>query len=283
MAVEEELYMGRKLFCELGPTAYRISVRKGIILKNISDLFKGEKYAKTKSDKELGNIVKSHSSLILRKLQGVDMELQKNKETNLRLAAEKINGTVIRPGETFSLWKTIGHPKAKNGYKEGLTVSSKKGLGRGIGGGLCQMANIIHWLVLHSPLTVTELHHHSDALFPDEKRRVPFGTGTSIFYNRLDYRFYNGTDQNMQILVWIEDGYLCGELRSENPINKKYKIIEENHHFRKEDEDYYRISSIYRLITDKESGETEKELLLSNHSKVLYDHSLIPEDQIRND
>lgn len=275
--------MGRKLFCELGPTAYKISVRKGIILKNISDLFKGEKYAKIKSKNELENIVKSHSSLILRKLQGVDMELQHNKEINLRLAAEKINGIIIRPGETFSLWKTIGHPKAKNGYKEGLTVSSKKGLGRGIGGGLCQMANIIHWLVLHSPMTVTELHHHSDALFPDEKRRVPFGTGTSIFYNRLDYRFLNATDCDWQILVWIEDGYLCGELRSVKPCAAKYKIVEENHHFRKEGDDYYRISSIYRIITDKESGEQKKELLLENHSKVLYDHSLIPEDQIRND
>lgn len=275
--------MGRKLFCELGPLAYKISVQKGIILKNLSDIFKGEKYAKSKSDSELEHIIKSHSSLILRKLQGVDMELQKNKETNLRLAAEKINKTVIKPGETFSLWKITGRPNAKKGYKEGLTISSRKGLGKGVGGGLCQMANIIHWLVLHSPLTVTELHHHSDALFPDEKRRVSFGTGTSIFYNRLDYRFYNGTDQNMQILVWIEDGYLCGELRSDKPISDKYKLVEENHHFRKEGDEYYRISNIYRLITDKTDGSQKKELILSNHSKVLYDHSLIPKEQIRND
>lgn len=34
------------------------------------------------------------------------------------------------------------------------------------------MANMIHWLVLHTPLEVTELHHHSDALFPDVKRRA---------------------------------------------------------------------------------------------------------------
>lgn len=275
--------MGRKLFCELGPLAYKISVQKGICIKNFSDLFKGEKYARLKSDTELKYIVKSHSSLILRKLQGVDMALQKNKETNLRLAAEKINKTVVKPGETFSLWRTVGRPTAKRGYKEGLTISSRYGLGRGVGGGLCQMANIIHWLVLHSPLTVTELHHHSDALFPDEKRRVPFGTGTSIFYNRLDYRFYNGTDQNMQILVWIDDGFLCGELRSEKPIDLKYKLVEENHHFRKENNDYYRISNIYRIITDKTDGNQKKELILSNHSKVLYDHSLIPKEQIRND
>lgn len=275
--------MGRKLFCELGPTAYKLSVQKGIILRNLSDLFKGEKYAKKKADSDYEHIIKSHSSLILRKLEGVDMELQENKATNLRLASEKINRIVIRPGETFSFWRTVGLPKEKDGYKEGLTISSRKGLGRGVGGGLCQCANMVHWLVLHSPLTVSELHHHSDALFPDEKRRVPFGTGTSVFYNRLDYRFYNGTNQNFQLLLWTEDGYLCGELRSDKPIDVSYKIVEEDHHFKKEGADYYRNSMIYRQIKNKASGETEKELILQNHSKVLYDHSLIPEDQIRND
>lgn len=275
--------MSRKLFCELGPAAYKISFWKGIVIRNIMDIFSGEKIAAEKSENEFGSIVKSHSSLILRRLEGVDMALQENKAVNLRLASEKINGTVIRPGETFSFWKTVGHPTEKKGYKEGLTVSSRKGLGKGIGGGLCQCANMVHWLVLHSPLTVTELHHHSDALFPDEKRRVPFGTGTSIFYNRLDYRFRNDTNQNFQLLLWTEDGYLCGELRSEKPIDKKYRIVEENHHFAKEGSDYYRNSLIYRIITDKNTGESEKELILKNHSKVLYDHSLIPAEQIKND
>lgn len=275
--------MGRKLFCELGPTAYKISVWKGIILRNISDVFRSEKIAVKKSDSEFDNIVKSHSSLILRKLEGVDMSLQENKAVNLRLASAKINKIVINPGETFSFWKTVGRPTFKDGYKEGLTISTRRGLGKGLGGGLCQCANMVHWLVLHSPLTVSELHHHSDALFPDEKRRVPFGTGTSIFYNRLDYRFLNNTNQKFQLLLWTEDGYLCGELRSEKPIEEKYKIVEENHHFKKEGNDYYRNSLIYRIVTNKTTGETKKELILENHSKVLYDHSLIPAEQIRND
>lgn len=275
--------MPRKLFCELSPTAYKISVWKGIFLRRLSDMFKGEKYASKKVNGEFLNIVKSHSSLILRRLEGVDMALQENKAVNLRLASEKISGIVIRPGETFSFWRTVGHPSKKDGYKEGLTVSSRKGLGQGVGGGLCQCANMIHWLVLHSPLTVSELHHHSDALFPDEKRRVPFGTGTSIFYNRLDYRFRNDTEQDFQLLLWTEDGYLCGELRSEKPVDKKYKIVEEDHHFKKEGNDYYRNSRIYRIITDKNDGGSTKELILENHSKVLYDHSLIPFEQIKND
>lgn len=273
--------MGRKLFCELGPTAYKISLYKGIILKDISDIFKATRFAKEKKNEPLPNIVKDHASLIVRNLHGVDLELQQNKETNLRLASAKINGVVIHPGEVFSFWNLIGMPKISTGYKEGLTISSRHGFGRGVGGGLCQLANMVHWLVLHSPLEVVEKHHHSDALFPDEKRKVPFGTGTSVFYKRLDYRFRNNTDQDVQIRLWIKDGYLCGELCSEKPFPCKYKIVEEDHHFHKEDDGFYRISRIYKISVNRETGETNKELILNNHSKVMYDYSLIPEDEIR--
>ena len=99
---------------------------------------------------------------------------------------------------------------------------------------MCQMANMIHYLILNSPLEVVEIHHHSDALFPDDRRRVPFGTGTSILYNNVDYRFRNNSDQDYQLVVWIEDGELCGELRCMKDITYRYKLIEENHHFKKE-------------------------------------------------
>ena len=274
--------MGRKLFCEISPLTYRISLRKEILLRNVRDLITDhDKIAKTHISGELPNIVKSHSSVLIRKLHGVDIRLQENKVTNIRLACERINGLVIRPGEVFSFWKTLGEVTEKKGYKEGLAIRNGKPT-KGVGGGLCQMANMIHWLVLNSPLTVTELHHHSDALFPDERRRVPFGTGTSVFYNRSDYRFRNDTDQDVQILVWTEDGELCGELRSERPFPFRYKLIEEDHHFKKENGKFYRNSKVYRIVIDRQTGEQiRRELLLDNHSEVMYDYALIPADQIR--
>ena len=257
---------------------------KEILRRDLIDIFSSVKIAKTKFNMELNNIVKSHSSILIRKLYGVDIKLQENKVTNIMLACNKINGIVIHPGETFSFWKTVGWPKKKDGYKEGLTFILD-GLGKGVGGGLCQMANMIHWLVLNSPLEVTELHHHSDAMFPDERRRVPFGTGTSVAYNNSDYRFKNNTLQDVQILVWCENGELCGELRSEKPFPCRYKLVEENHHFKKEkDGKYYRISQVYRIVIDKKTNkELYKELILDNHSMVMYDYSLIPKDEIWDD
>lgn len=276
--------MARKLFCEISPLCYEISVKKEIFVRNMKDLFSSDKIAKSFSDETLPVITKSHSSILLRNLYGVDKKLQENKVTNIQLACDKINRIIIHPGEVFSFWKLVGKPSKEKGYQEGLFIG-KNGFKSGYGGGLCQMANMIHYLVLNSPLEVVEIHHHSDALFPDDRRRVPFGTGTSILYNNVDYRFKNTTDQDYQILVWIENGELCGELRclKENPL--RYKLIEENHHFKKEsDGKYYRISQVYRIIIDKESNkEIKRELVLDNHSEVLYDYQLIPKDEIRND
>ena len=273
--------MSRRLFCELNPFFYDISRNKEIVLRKIRDLFSGDRFSTEKKQERLPNIVKSHTSVLLRRLHGVDMALQENKVTNIELACGKINGIVIRPGEVFSFWRTVTRPTVKKGYKEGLVIG-KKGFTSGVGGGLCQMANMIHYLVLNSPLTVTELHHHSDALFPDERRRVPFGTGTSVSYNYIDYRFRNDTDQCVQIAVWCENGELCGELRSERPFPNRYKLVEENHHFSREGDKFYRISQVYRYVIDRESDEERaKELILDNHSEVMYDYRLIPEEQVR--
>lgn len=170
--------------------------------------------------------------------------------------------------------------RKKDVFKEGRIIKSNK-LIAGIGGGLCNLGNTIHLLVLHSPLKVTEFHKHSDALAPDEGKRVPFGTGTSICYNYIDYKFQNVTDRDVQLLVWTEGEILHAELRSEKPFPNTYELVEEDHHFKKSGEKFYRNSKIYRNITDKATGQiVKKELILDNHSEVMFDYDLIPKELI---
>lgn len=272
----------RKLFCEYGPIPYKISLFKEARKKDLKDLKAGKKFAKSKNKENLEYIWKGDTKVLLRKLHGVDMQLQKNKVVNLKIAGKKIDGIIVKPGEEFSFWNLVGQSTKRKGYLEGLMINNSK-LIKGVGGGLCQMANMVHWLVLHTPLTVTELHHHSDALFPDVKRRSPFGTGTSVAYKALDYRFKNTTEKPIQIRIWQDDDFLYGEIRSSVPLKEKYKIVEEDNHYAKdEDGVFYRNSKVYRIITDKETNkEIKKELILDNHSKVMYDYDLIPKDQIR--
>ena len=274
--------MSRKLFCEYGPVAYEISVRKEAILKDIDDyIIKRYKIAKKKNYENFEYLSKGEAKILFRKLHGVDMQLQYNKATNLKIAGKKIDGIVIYPGEVFSLWNLVGKTSKRKGYLEGLTINDSE-LGKGRGGGLCQLGNLIHYLVLHTDLEVIEKHHHSDALFPDEKRRVPFGTGTSIAYKKLDYKFKNTLDFPVQLRIWQDDKMIYGEIRGTKPISYKYRLVEEDSHFAMEDGIFYRNSKVYRIKTDKETGkDIKKELILDNHSRVMYDYDLIPKDQIR--
>lgn len=274
----------RKLFCEYNDFFYQLSVIKENLRRDIRDMRKsvsGVRFATGKMPGALPHVVKGHRSLMLRRLLGVDMIYQRGKVQNLRLAAQKLDGLVIRPGQVFSFWKNVGNPTESKGYRQGMVLRGGKP-GHDVGGGLCQLANMVHWLVLHSPMLVTELHHHTDCIFPDERRRVPFGTGTSVFFKNVDYRFKNTSDRDVQLKIWVEDEYLCGELRAERPFDRLYRLVEEDHHFAYEGNMLYRNSRVYRLVYERESGcPCGKELLLNNHSEVLYDHALVDPAQIR--
>ncbi len=267
----------RKLFCEISPFCYKISVVKCCMLRRLRDLFGGEKFARVRSGQLLPAIVYKHKSLIRRQLGDVDMALQENKAVNLALAAPRINGILIRPGETFSLWRLVGRTSGRKGYKVGLMIKKGKP-DRGIGGGLCQLSNLIHWLVLHTPLEIIEHHHHDGVdLFPDFGRQVPFGVGTSISYNYLDYRFRNNTTQTFQLVLYADEKYLNAELRSEYPLPVKYHITCCNEHFTQEDGIWYRNGEVWKHGVEKASGKVvENKLLKINHAQVMYDVKYIP-------
>ena len=274
------LWNKNKLFCDINPTCYAISLQKEIFKRHLKNLFSNVKIAKTKQKKDLPNVISSHCSNLIKRGKGIDLELQKNKAINIVLACKKLNEMVIYPGEVFSFWNTVGKITRQKGYKDGRILQRNR-LKPGIGGGLCNLGNTIHWLVLHSPLDVVEFHSHSDALAPEEGERVPFNSGTSVFYNNIDYRFKNNTDQVIQLLLWCDDEKLYGELRSEREFPWCYALVEENHHFKKDKDKYYRISKIYKETIDRLTDKVlDKKLVLDNHSEVMYDYALIPEEQL---
>lgn len=271
---KKEHNMSRKLFCELSPLTYKISVFKNILFRNCIDFSKGMKFANNKEKENLPVLIYKHNSLIRRRLGNVDMQLQENKAINLKISTLKVNKIIIKPNEIFSFWKLVGCPSVKKGYKEGLTIS-KNQTSSGIGGGMCQFTNLIHWMILHSPLDIIEHHHHDQFdLFPDYNRVIPFGSGTSIVYNYLDYRFKNNTNTTFQLITYTTDEYLCGELRANKNLDNSYHIKVEDEFFSKENNIVYRNNTIYRNIIDKKTGKIiKKELIKKNHAKVLYDSS----------
>jgi vancomycin resistance protein VanW len=243
-------------------------------MRHIKNILGKEKLAQTKQKELLPVVIYKHNSLIRRKLGNVDLQLQENKAVNLSIAAPKITNIIIKPGETFSLWYLVGKCGKRQGYKEGLTIDNNKP-SKGIAGGMCQLSNLIHWMILHTELEITEHHHHDNLdLFPDFKRVIPFGTGTSIMYNYLDYRFKNTTDKTYQLIIYTTDEYLCGELRSNKEEKYSYHIHAEDVFFSRENGVVYRNGKVYRTKIDKTTGNTiEKKLIRENHAKVCYDTS----------
>lgn len=271
----------RKLFCEINPACYAIAVEKEILLRHLRDLAARPPFARTVRQEPLPNLVYEHKVHMIRRAPGVNLEHQLNKAVNIRLASARMNGLLLRPGEVFSFWHTVGKVTRRKGYREGRVIV-RNHLTADIGGGLCNLSHALHVLVLHSPLTVTEFHSHSDALAPDEGPRVPFSAGTSVCYNYVDFRFRNDTDQTVQLMAWCEEEELYVQLRSERPFPWTYEIVEEGHHFEKEGAEYYRVSQIYRRVLDRSTGaQLRKELILDNHSQVMFDPALIPPELLR--
>ena len=271
--------MKRKQFCEISPFTYRLSTEKEILKRHVQDLLRRPHFAKERTKESLPVVVYRHNSLIRRRLGNVNMQLQENKATNLALAVTHIDGLLIRPGETFSVWRQVWRATKRKGYKEGLTIA-KGQPSQGIGGGLCQLSNLIHWLVLHSELTITEHHHHDGLdLFPDFGRQVPFGTGTSISYNYIDYRVKNETANTYQLRLWVDGEYLCGEMRAQEQQPHTFHIHAENEYFSREGGVVYRNGEVYRDIIDRVSGQhLDSQLIRTNHARVMYD---CPEEVVR--
>lgn len=215
-------------------------------------------------------LVKRHSSRLIKALGQSDLRLQHNKVVNLQLILPLLDGITIAPGEVFSFCRLIGKPTAKRGFLEGMELSM--GMARsGIGGGICQMANMLHWLVLHSPLTVTERSAHSFDPFPDENRSIPFGTGCAVFYNYVDLRFRNDTAFTFQFRLRMTETDLLGELRSDKEIPDTYKIYEKDHRFIRRDGIFHRSNVIWRRVMQRKTGKfLRDEMIKANCVRVMY-------------
>ncbi len=261
----------RKRFSELHPAIYHTRVWQKRLFRTLGDLPKAKDFANEQVTEALPNSVKKHQSLLRRKLGSLEPRFQENKVTNLEIARKTIDGLLIKPGQTFSFWRRIGKTTEEKGYLEGLQLSRGE-IKTGIGGGLCQLANMLLWMAFHSPLEIAERHHHSFDPFPDDRRVLPFGSGASVFYNYIDLRFYNPTDRTFQLRLWLTDEHLQGALLSDEALPNSYSVFEKNHRFLTRNGRNYRENEIWRQINDRRTGNLlGEELLVKNFSEVKYE------------
>jgi len=211
-----------------------------------------------------------HETILLRQLKDVEMQYQYNKIINLKIAAKKLNGIVIRPGEVFSYWKLIGRPSSSKGYVKGMVLTGGN-VSPGVGGGLCQMSNLIYWMSLHTPLTVIERHHHGYDVFPDSNRTQPFGSGATCYYPHGDLMVYNGTNDDFQLCIKVGGTHLEGEWRSTAPPKLCYEIVERDHEMRGE---YWggfsRHNKLFRIVKDSDGNFIREDFIVENYALMMY-------------
>lgn len=214
---------------------------------------------------------------------GFDMVYQKNKVFNLKLAAKPLNNLIIRPGETFSFWKTVRYADKNTPYKDGLVVSNGT-LQTSKGGGLCQMSNLLFWLFLHTPLTIVERHGHKVKDFPEPPSDAPIGVDATVSEGWIDLRVKNDTDQTFQIVISFDDDNIYGRILTDNKPTIDYQIANgQALYHRNNGKIYEEVDVIQRLVDVKSNICTSSKTLYRNCCEIGYqlpDEIIINEDQL---
>lgn len=227
-------------------------------------------FARERSGEDLAYQAFSHHTPLMRKLRDVDMQLQRNKVTNLRLACARLDGLLLRPGETMSYWYLIGKPTAGKGYLPGMILRNG-GYLAATGGGLCQLSNLIYWMTLHTPLTVVERHRHGYDVFPDANRTQPFGSGATCFYPYLDLMIRNDTQDTYQMRVRVGKTDLEGEWRVSAGPTERYAVVERNHEMRAQYwGGYIRHNELYRQTFDLQGKLLAETPVAVNDAVMMY-------------
>ena len=123
-----------------------------------------------------------------------------DRTTNLRIACQKINGTVLMPGETFSYNKTLGERTIAAGYKEAKIYSNGQVVD-GLGGGICQISSTLYNAVLMSNLEIVERRNHQFVT-----SYLPAGRDATVVYGLTDFKFKNSRKYPVKINAGVQNG-----------------------------------------------------------------------------
>lgn len=232
----------------------------------------GRNYASIKQAENLPHLHAKHGTPMLRELSGVDIQLQRNKMESLKIAASCIDGVVLQPGETFSFWRMVGKPTAARGFKVGLVLRNGT-IQQDVGGGLCQMTNLIYWMAIHTDLEIIERWRHGFDVFPDAGRTQPFASGATCAYNYIDLQIRNPTEQRYQLRLATKDDWLHGQWRADHAPSHRFTVFEKAHAIRQEFwGGYSRHNEIWRRRMDAQSGiALGEELVSENHAIMMYE------------
>lgn len=141
-----------------------------------------------------------------------------NRNTNMELAAKKINGTIVLPGEIFSYNKVVGKRTEAAGYKVAAVYANGK-VENGIGGGICQISSTLYNTVLLANLEIVERYNHHFLT-----SYVTNGRDATVSWGTLDFKFKNNRTYPIKIIASVKNGIVNISIKGIKE-EKEYEVI----------------------------------------------------------
>jgi len=215
-------------------------------------------------------VVAEHSSPLRREVGEYDPRLQRGKERNVARGAELLDGLLLPPNRTFSYHHAVGRPSRWRGFRTGLELHAGRA-SKGVGGGCCQITNLLYVLALRGGMKITERHRHALDLFPDRDRQVPFGCGATVYYNYADLRFENPLPAPLLLRLRVAEGRLRGALLAAGPLPFRVEVYEVEHRFFRRDGAWFRENRVRRRFLRPDGSVLLDREEAHNLGRVLYE------------
>jgi len=129
-----------------------------------------------------------------------------NRNSNINLACQAINGTVLLPGETFSFNGTVGQRTVSAGYKEAGAISGGE-LIQEVGGGICQVSSTLFNAAARADLEIISRSPHAWPSTYVEK-----GEDATVNWPDLDFKFKNNKDTPVFVIMYYKDRKCTAEI-----------------------------------------------------------------------
>lgn len=130
----------------------------------------------------------------------------KNRVTNLEVASERCNNTILYPGDEFSFNKALGHRTTANGYKMANSFAGGKVV-QSVGGGICQVSSTLYNAVLRADLTITDRTAHGMYV-----QYVPQSTDATVVDGVIDFKFRNDRKYPVKIVTTCSNGVVTASI-----------------------------------------------------------------------
>lgn len=132
-------------------------------------------------------------------------DANQNRDTNISIASNYINGTILKPGEKFSFWDTVGKCTYDKGYKDATVYNAGK-VSTGIGGGICQVSTTVNISAKNAGIKTNARQHSLPVSYASREDEA------TVSYGNVDFSFTNTTGKTLKIVMYSGDGACTCEI-----------------------------------------------------------------------